>query len=173
MWGVKMTPELEKELGARFVKFVETMIEYFQLHEVYIAVFVTEEDNETTLKFAKSELRYFMVIVGLQQYEEELSAREAAEVSLIHELQHIRLLLDGVELPVLWADTLSPVVYYANPEAFLCFATEVLWQRKLQPYLDSVIDFIRASGKMDTIKRCISQLPYRHTQEVVRMLERR
>jgi len=114
-----------------------------------------------------------MIIVSLQQYEAELTAREAAEVSLIHELMHIRLLLDGVELPVFWVDPSDPVEYYANPEEFLCFATEVLWQSKLRSYLDSVIDFIRTSGKLDQIRTFISQLPYKHTSKVVRMLERR
>jgi len=173
MWGLQVSPELEKEFGQQFAEFVEFFVKYFELQEVFIAIFVTEEEYEPVLKYSSTNLKYFMIILGLQQYQEELTITEAAEVALIHELQHIRLLLDRAEFPDIWTETSDPVVYYANPKEFFCFATEALWQIKLQPYLDRVIDFIHASGETETIKRYIAQLPYKHASEVLRMLERR
>jgi len=173
MWGLQVSPELEKEFGQQFAEFVEFFVKYFELQEVFIAIFVTEEELEPVLKYSSTHLKYFMIIIGLQQFQKELTITEAAEVALIHELQHIRLLLDRAEFPDIWTETEDPVVYYANPKEFFCFATEALWQTKIQPYLDQVINFIHASGETETIKRYIAQLPYRHTSEVVRMLERR
>jgi len=173
MWSLQVSPELKEEFGQQFGEFVEFMIKYFELQEVFIAIFVTEEELEQVLKYSSTHLKYFMIIIGLQQFQKELTITEAAEVALIHELQHIRLLLDRAEFPDIWTETEDPVVYYANPKEFFCFATEALWQTKIQPYLDQVINFIHASGETETIQRYIAQLPYRHTSEVVRMLERR
>jgi len=107
------------------------------------------------LKWTKDKSRFFVTA--------------ATEADLIHELVHLRLLVDNRTLPYLYG-SFNALIHAANPEEFLCNAVATMHCPHLEDEFQDLLEYIHATGKTLEIKKHLESLPYSFVERAIHLL---
>jgi len=164
---------IENKFAPEFVKGFEELV-----HRAVRSYDLDEFDFEFVLSLkskSKTEFdeqsRRWRIEIGLGAKQEVLSDIELAATNVVHELMHVRLKVDGIELPRFWSDD-EPLSHMSNPEEFFCFAVEYIIQPKLGEAFDLLLRHIYSFGKAFQIRECLRQIPYPLAESVIELLEK-
>jgi len=132
--------------------------------------FVLTTKSKSKAQFDEQTRRWHIEI-GLGVKQEVLSDVELAATNVVHELMHVRLKVDGIELPRFWPD-IDPLSHLSNPEEFFCCAVEYMIQPKLGEAFALLRQHIYSHDKAAKIRECLRQIPYPLAERVIELLEK-